>query len=481
MTPETAPATDRRVAPLVALLLLFGGALLYVAADVGFSQTPAAPPQLQMEAVAEVPRECSPAPPPLPATRPARSILSGPGFAVATEGGSLPVQPWQFSAASSLPAAPFSVIAHASAGTVRFGATGKSSREARLENLATSADVERALGTLQYSAPWWGDAMYAVLNAAVEQGGRVVASREAVVRVLPRRYRALPANARATLLGDVTLVVKTGDRPEALGNLLRSAAKLYPGMLAVVADDGREASAIPGGLDLRVRYYRLPYDSGLSAGRNLAVSQVTTRYFVLLDDDFVLTERTNLGKWLTVLEEAPVDLVGGSVKGVEYTASQHLVASQELRRTRGARLGDLSAYGHADCARSDLVVNFFMARTERVRSVMWDNELKLAEHSAFFLKAVGRVRVASCPSVWIDHVRVPVPDEYKARRKRASKDFVHQFMRKWGVRRLVMDGKVEATTDEVPADRAYLVKVSDHFDATDARLAVTLLNNRDLS
>ena len=48
---------------------------------------------------------------------------------------------------------------------------------------------------------------------------------------------------------------------------------------------------------------------GWFAGRNLAISQVTTKYLVWVDDDFIFTKDTKLEKLLTVLEDNTLDMV----------------------------------------------------------------------------------------------------------------------------------------------------------------------------
>lgn len=59
---------------------------------------------------------------------------------------------------------------------------------------------------------------------------------------------------------------------------------------------------------------RLHFDScwflqGWFAGRNLAVSQVTTKYVLWVDDDFIFTSSTKLEKMVEVLESTTLDLV----------------------------------------------------------------------------------------------------------------------------------------------------------------------------
>lgn len=55
--------------------------------------------------------------------------------------------------------------------------------------------------------------------------------------------------------------------------------------------------------DFRCEKCLLP--QGWFAGRNLAVSQVTTKYFLWVDDDFVFTENTKIEKMVEVMEAVP--------------------------------------------------------------------------------------------------------------------------------------------------------------------------------
>ena len=48
---------------------------------------------------------------------------------------------------------------------------------------------------------------------------------------------------------------------------------------------------------------------GWFAGRNLAVSQVTTKYVLWADDDFIFTANTKLERMVEILERTTLDLV----------------------------------------------------------------------------------------------------------------------------------------------------------------------------
>src|SRR5690606_3431510 len=76
-----------------------------------------------------------------------------------------------------------------------------------------------------------------------------------------------------------------------------------------VADDSREPCRLPG-----VEVVALPFDSGVSAGRQAALDRVRTRYTWLLDDDFVVYRGTRLDLAFDALERhSDLDLVGGPV------------------------------------------------------------------------------------------------------------------------------------------------------------------------
>ncbi len=74
-------------------------------------------------------------------------------------------------------------------------------------------------------------------------------------------------------------------RPGCLDRLIESIHRFYPGVCVLVADDSDKPVQRKD-----VQVYPLPYDSGLSYGRNYLMDQLKTKYFVMMDDDHVFTE-----------------------------------------------------------------------------------------------------------------------------------------------------------------------------------------------
>ncbi|NXM72531.1 B4GN1 acetylgalactosaminyltransferase, partial [Serilophus lunatus] len=107
----------------------------------------------------------------------------------------------------------------------------------------------------------------------------------------------------------VTVATKTFLRYDKLRGLIASIRRFYPSVTIVVADDSQRPEPLSGP---HLEHYLMPFGKGWFAGRNLAVSQVTTKYVLWVDDDFIFTPRTRLEKLVDVLERTSLDLVRGT-------------------------------------------------------------------------------------------------------------------------------------------------------------------------
>jgi glycosyltransferase involved in cell wall biosynthesis len=224
-------------------------------------------------------------------------------------------------------------------------------------------------------------------------------------------------------LDDVTAVVKTFERPRILARLLASMQRVYPTLSVLVVDDGKEPVDVS---HPRGRVMRLPYDVGLSAGRNAALEALETPYFVLLDDDFVLTADCGLERVVETMRGCnDLDIVGGQV-----------LTLPTFRKDVGA--GNRTAFGGLEGRPSsvgglpiyDRVANFFVARTTRVASVGWDPKLKLLEHTDFFRRAHGKLLTAFDDRFTCLHAMTPFDDAYMRHRSDVARYQAYLAM-KW--------------------------------------------------
>ena len=98
-------------------------------------------------------------------------------------------------------------------------------------------------------------------------------------------------------MNDITFIVKTFERFYCIKRLVKSIFKYYPDANILIADDSEVSCKTyfyKKYGDGNITVYELEKDCGLSYGRNFLLERVKTKYFVLLDDDFVFDKRTNI-------------------------------------------------------------------------------------------------------------------------------------------------------------------------------------------
>ncbi|XP_069892668.1 beta-1,4 N-acetylgalactosaminyltransferase 1 [Dipodomys merriami] len=225
----------------------------------------------------------------------------------------------------------------------------------------------------------------------------------------PRLYPSgsPPQGAQYNISALVTIATKTFLRYDRLRALIASIRRFYPTVTVVIADDSDKPERVSGP---HVEHYLMPFGKGWFAGRNLAVSQVTTKYVLWVDDDFIFTARTRLERLVDVLERTPLDLVGGAVREISgFATTYRQLLSVEpgapglgncFRQKRGFHH---ELVGFPGCVVTDGVVNFFLARTDKVREVGFDPRFSRVAHLEFFLDGLGSLRVGSCSNVIVDH------------------------------------------------------------------------------
>jgi len=233
----------------------------------------------------------------------------------------------------------------------------------------------------------------------------------AELAVIERWDAGLPKDDVAPAeLARVTAIIKTFERPRLLRRLVHSLQQAFPALSIIVADDGRAPNHLPG-----VRTLELPFDSGVSAGRQAALDAVDTELTWVLDDDFIVLNGTRLGEAVRGLEQHPrLDLVGGNVidlplfnrRGSPRDPLYPTPASPRIEL--GTRFGEIVV--------CDKVPNFFVARTDGLRRVGWDARLKRVEHGDFFTRARGVLATGYLPSFWCFHAQTPFDSAYMLRR-----------------------------------------------------------------
>ncbi|XP_063750021.1 beta-1,4 N-acetylgalactosaminyltransferase 1a isoform X2 [Eleginops maclovinus] len=204
----------------------------------------------------------------------------------------------------------------------------------------------------------------------------------------------------------VTIATKTFLRYDKLKHLIDSIREYYPTVTIVIADDNEHPQPVTGP---HIDHYIMPYGKGWFAGRNLAVSQVTTKYVLWVDDDFFFTTNTKLEQMVDILEKTTLDLVGGAVREVTgYTATYRHTISVEEGGDEGDCLHIRNGYhhvieGYPNCVVADAVINFFMGRTDKVKQVGFNPRLARQGHLEFFIDGLGTLHIGSCSDIIVNH------------------------------------------------------------------------------
>lgn len=217
-------------------------------------------------------------------------------------------------------------------------------------------------------------------------------------------------------LTEVTAIVKTFERPTIALRLVASIRRLFPRLKVIIADDSRVPLKCTG-----VEVVALPFDSGVSLGRQAALERVRTEFTWVLDDDFVLYSGTRLDLPLLVLTDHPaIDLVGGPVINLPLWSKRRSDPMGIYPTRSEPLLGLGSRFGGLEIC--DKVPNFFVARTERLRSVGWTPELKRLDHADFFTRARGILVTAYCDGFRCLHGQTPFDTGYQQYRQELAAD-----------------------------------------------------------
>ena len=237
-----------------------------------------------------------------------------------------------------------------------------------------------------------------------------------------------------------TIVTKTFLRPSCLEMLLISIRKFYKKIRIIVADDSplkyqANTQKLCEKHNHNCHHFVMPEYTGWNAGRNLVISQVNTEYVVWLDDDFIFTQNTRLELMFEFLEEhAYYDLVAGQLDNkdkswgmfnrlhyddhdrMEKDGASCVIHSKGFITDEGKADPQESGSGPATgtntgsgttsnyvCRNVDMTINFWMARTLKVRSIGFDNSFKKFAHKEFFIDGRGKLAIAQCGKPTVHH------------------------------------------------------------------------------
>lgn len=210
---------------------------------------------------------------------------------------------------------------------------------------------------------------------------------------------------------NVTFIYKSFERPKMAKRLYKSIQRYYPGAKVIIADDSKIPLEFEGEF---LEIIHLPFNSGLCYGLNRALEKVKTPYLVRLDDDMQITSMTDVEGQLEFLEKNKnVDLVGfGVVTAPKCKSTKKSMAiyynvsyNKPLIIPRLTKIDS----NHIVVEKS---VNIFLARTEKIRNVGWDDNIRMIDHNEFFYRAAVKIVSVMSQNTVIFHRHNPFDKHY---------------------------------------------------------------------
>ena len=174
----------------------------------------------------------------------------------------------------------------------------------------------------------------------------------------------------------------------------------------------------------------LPFNSGLSRGRNEIARRVKEQHVLMMDDDMelesgepvkmmrdVLESDENIGLVAGVLELRNKDPYGGN--GYSQGLRLEVSHGQLIRWPESNPVHKVNGWSYRI---ADQVVNFFLARAEMFKDIQWDDNIKVEwEHMDFFLRLKDtKWKAAVCLDAKAVHLHSIHDPEYNMYRRSAD-------------------------------------------------------------
>jgi GT2 family glycosyltransferase len=242
----------------------------------------------------------------------------------------------------------------------------------------------------------------------------------------------------------VDFCLTTFKRPKAVERLILSIGERYPNARIYLGDQNEsldrrfyENLASRSGLISAPELHHLDFDCGLSTARNHLVINTPSTYKLILEDDFVFSELTDISAMVNLLDAFPeAGVVGGGVAQDGRTLYPRFM----LHREHGilTQVPDRRPYLDYRGTRYsvvDFVSNFALVRRDLFGHVWWDPNLKVFEHADFYLRVKeSPYKTLFTPDAIIGHSTDVDNPDYRYFRQRTV--YIERMLRKHDLYRM---------------------------------------------
>lgn len=214
------------------------------------------------------------------------------------------------------------------------------------------------------------------------------------------RLQAQPV-LHSNLADYLTVGIKTFHRPKCLAHCIASVRQRHSDIPIIVADDSDSEmkeinKAVASKID-NIRFLELPFNSGLSYGRNRLTELTQTPYFLNLDDDNHLVNNSRILNMISFLEERQdYDLIAGicpnratlyNPMSISYSMCFDKIQSVGSKKFIKTKPNSEVVKNNflKETYKTNLTLNLFVARTLLLKSFPWNEQKPLGEHEEFFV------------------------------------------------------------------------------------------------
>ena len=234
----------------------------------------------------------------------------------------------------------------------------------------------------------------------------------------------------------LTVVIKTFERPDMITRAVSSLRSLHPTIPVIIADDSKEPTSFDD--DPYTTALHLPFDTGISYGRNRAIEKVETPYYLLIDDDHCFKKDANLQGLVDILDTTDFDIV--AMRMLNYRAGKGYCRGELFFAGTFERENDTMMHYvgkdrglHLGYPLYDIVLNCYAARKKKAAIIKFDENIKIGkEHGDYFLEAMKRnIKVTVSKNSYIHHL--PIYSEKYAGFRKRSGSYADYYFKKHGI------------------------------------------------
>lgn len=186
----------------------------------------------------------------------------------------------------------------------------------------------------------------------------------------------------------------------------------------------------------KIAYFGLPFDCGLSFARNELVREARRmgiKYCLVAADSIQFTENTKkVNDLLSIFNDYPhIGLIGLQLNN-RISWEYNLELANDGFHLYPATT--VEQYSDITCKQVDVCKNFFLARTELLMEVAWDEQFKMGEHEDWFyrVKQLNKYRLLFTEHTSAEYVNYK-PQNYVKYRQRLYDEYIPLLKKKYNI------------------------------------------------